>query len=271
MINKVPITLIKLGGSVITDKSAPGVLRLEVLKRLVGEISSSLKDQDLHLIISHGQGSFAHVPATKYCTIAGFQDPDSRLGMAITQDSAAQLNRIVVSEFIKASLPAVSFAASSVLVTAGSKSQTWSGEVLKEYLNQGLLPVTCGDVIVDSAQGCTIWSAEKILGRIVEQLSYDEKYEVVKIIHVTEVDGVLDKSGQVVSKISPANFTKVSKMITETTGFDVTGGMGHKIEEAMIVVKKGIDVAILSGLKKDNLLHALSGHNWLGTLMTSCE
>ncbi len=265
---KKSLTLIKLGGSIITHKSEAMVVRRDVLHRLVAEISRAIQDSPNDLIVAHGQGSFAHVPAQKYQTMDGFIMPESRIGMAITQDQAAQLNRIVVADFIAAGLPAVSLMASNTLVAKERQEHSWSGQVLREYLSQGLLPVTCGDVIVDAAQGCTIWSAEKVLGQIVRQFQSDERYEVTKVIHVTEVDGVLDHDLQIITKITPDTMVDFRKMIGATKGFDVTGGMAHKLEESLMLAKKGIDVYILSGLAEDNLYHALTGTSWKGTLVT---
>ena len=96
------LTLIKLGGSIITDKEVFMSLRKATLSRLVGEIASARQENPQQmLIIGHGQGGFAHVPATKYQTMAGFINEESRLGMAVVQDTAATLNRLVVHEFIK--------------------------------------------------------------------------------------------------------------------------------------------------------------------------
>jgi len=67
------LILIKLGGSVITDKSAKFKAKPEVISRLAKEIESgrqSLREDHLFLI-GHGQGSFAHIPAVKYQTQKG--------------------------------------------------------------------------------------------------------------------------------------------------------------------------------------------------------
>ena len=80
------LILIKLGGSVITDKEIPMSLRKNILTRLVGEIARAKQENpDQLLIVGHGQGSFAHVPASKYQTMAGFINEESLLGMAIVK------------------------------------------------------------------------------------------------------------------------------------------------------------------------------------------
>lgn len=258
------LTLIKLGGALITDKTKPMTLRPLVLKRLVSEIVRAQKETSDLLVIGHGQGSFGHVPAHKYQTISGFDDDRGRLGMAITQDCAAQLNRLVVSQFLAANIPAVSYLFSNSLVTKETRPASWDPRVLIEYLAKGLLPVTGGDVIVDQVQGCTIWSTEKVLAHIAKGLP-KEKFQVKEIIHVTEVTGVLDQSGQTIDEITPPSASQVKQLIGETNGLDVTGGMWHKIEESLQLLEYGIESKILSGLKPNNLYQALIGAKWQGT------
>ena len=259
------VILIKLGGSIITNKEVSMMVRERALRRLVEEIARARKKTDSLFILGHGQGSFAHVPALRYKTMDGFINGDSLIGMAITQDSAAKINRIVVGRCLAQELPAVSFAFSSTLVTAKKQKKSWDGRVLEQYLEKGLLPVIYGDVIVDSEQGCTIWSTETIFSFLVPWLQQKTEYEVKKVVHVNELAGVLDHDGQVIPEISLNNAAEVKKMMTKTKGFDVTGGMWHKIGESLKLAKQGIETHIISGLKKDNLYQVLTAQEYEGT------
>ena len=263
------VLLIKLGGSIITNKDIPMSLRVDVLKRLVGEIARARQDLSQQktaplLVVGHGQGSFAHVPATQYKTIDGFINNESPMGMAIVQDSAAQLNRLVIKEFLEAGIPAVSLYASNCLVTAKRKPEAYFTEVFEQYLKHELFPVTCGDVIVDTKQGCTIWSTEEILSFFAQKFQ-KKGWKVNQIIHVVEVDGVYDLHHSIVPKITKKNWKEVKKAITATKGFDVTGGMGLKVEESLALAELGIVSKIISGLKEDNLYNALMGKLSIGT------
>lgn len=259
------LTLIKLGGSVITNKEVPMMVREDVLKRLVKEIARAQKEIDSAVIIGHGQGSFGHAPALRYKTMEGFVHKDSVMGMAITQDTAAQLNRIVVHELINEHVPAASFLFSNTVISKDRKADQWCFDVLDAYLKSGLVPVTGGDVIVDKKQGCTIWSTEQVLSHIAQHFGEHYHYEIGRIIHVTEVDGMLTAQGQLIPRVNRKNELEINAHLNGTKGFDVTGGMGHKIDESLQLLDQGIESYILSGLKKDNLYHALKGESWEGT------
>lgn len=252
------ITFIKLGGSVITNKEVPMMVRTEVLNQLALEISQAHKKTGDIYVVGHGQGSFAHAPAMRYRTKEGFVSKDSKIGMAITQDSAAQLNRIVIRAFLSHDLPALSYYASNTLVTQNKQAYAYDPSVFLEYLNQGMMPVTGGDVLVDTSQGCSIWSTELVLGHLA-QVAKAHTYSVRSIIHVTEVDGVLDDALQVIPQINQNNKDDVKGVIGDTKGFDVTGGMWHKIEESFALAEQGIPSKIVSGMKKNNLYSLLTG------------
>jgi isopentenyl phosphate kinase len=263
------VLLIKLGGSIITNKDIPMSVREDVLKRLVAEIAQAREElkkqkQTPLIVVGHGQGSFGHVPAVKYKTMEGFVNDESPMGMAIVQDVAAQLNRIVVREFLEKNIPAVSLYPSNSLITDKRKASSYFTEVFEEYLKHGMFPVTGGDVIVDRSQGCTLWSTEEVLSFFARQF-IERGWKVLSITHVVEVDGVYDLEKKVVPKITEETWKELQKAVTATKGFDVTGGMALKVRESLDLAKLGVHSCILSGLKVGNLYNALVGKEWQGT------
>jgi len=262
---KKPVTLIKLGGSIITNKDIPMSLRADVLTRLVDETARAYKEKSDELfIVGHGQGSFAHVPAQEYKTIDGFTHNESKFGMAVVQDSAAQLNRIVVHEFIRRHIPAVSLYPSNSIVTRNRKADSFCTDIFEEYVKLGLFPVTGGDVIVDREQGCTIWSTEEVLAFFARQF-VKKGWQIKQIVHVTEVEGFLDTEKMLVPEITAESWPNIKHALATTKGFDVTGGMGLKIEESLALAKIGISSKIISGLVKNNLYNTLVGLETVGT------
>src|SRR5664280_2708581 len=88
MISTEPVIL-KLGGSVITDKGAcEGVVREADLLRIAREVSEFRGK----MIIVHGAGSFGHTYARKYGLDKNF-DPE---GVIVTHESVKKLASVVV-------------------------------------------------------------------------------------------------------------------------------------------------------------------------------
>lgn len=257
------ITLIKLGGSVITDKAIPEHIREKIVKNLALQIANYKPQKDELLIIGNGAGSFGHYPAKKYHTMEGFINNDSLKGMALTQDAVARLNRIIVKQLIDHNLPAISFSLSQNSIANEGKPEKINLSVLNLYLKNDLLPVTYGDVIVDTSKGCTIWSTEKVFAVIIENLKSD--FGISRVIHVSDVDGFLDEKGKVVAKIDATSFNQLQNRIKETNGVDVTGGIYHKLEESINLTKSGVKSYIISGIINNNLLNCLNDKKFIGT------
>ncbi|MBN1319078.1 MAG: hypothetical protein JXA42_26580, partial [Anaerolineales bacterium] len=58
------VLFLKLGGSLITDKTRRETPRFDVIKWLAAEVREALdRRPDLKLVIGHGSGSFGHFAA----------------------------------------------------------------------------------------------------------------------------------------------------------------------------------------------------------------
>lgn len=264
------LTFIKFGGAVITEKTQASTLRADVLHFLVKEIADAWPQLKGRLILGHGQGSFAHQPAAEYGTAQGFGNSAERgrKGMALVHHTAAQLNRIVVDECISNELPAITWLASSSYSLQNKKLLQGSSAACWEMINQGMLPVTGGDVLVDAQLGCSIWSTEEVFEQLILELLIRGK-KVNAVIYLTEIPGVLDKKDTVIPELTPDDWSTVEGSLFATKGVDVTGGMKLKLQHAFRLAKLGIDVKILSGNQKGNLTAALFGTNWQGTHITT--
>lgn len=258
------LILIKLGGSVITDKSKPFVARLGVIKRLIREIVQAKKVYKGKILIGHGGGSFPHTVAAKYKTQEGIVNKDSIKGFSLTADAAVKINRIVVEEFIKLGLPGVSFSPLSFIYSKDGKPLVVLTPQIIKALEIGLLPVVYGDVIMDETTGFCIYSGEKTLDLLASELS--KYYKVDKIIMVGDTDGVWDKGGKTIVKITPQNFSGIKKSLSGSRATDVTGGMLHKVEESLNLARKeNISTVIINGKKKGNLMKAIVGKDVVST------
>lgn len=264
------LILIKLGGSLITNKLKPFSENLVIIKRLAREIHQAGKEGSRLLVVGHGGGSYPHVPAAKYKTAEGMVGPESGRGVAEVQDAAARLNRIVVRELIEARENAISLSPSSFMIAE-------NGEVKKAFLQPALkllefkmLPVVYGDVALDQKKGCCILSTEKILNFLAQKLS--RSFKVEKVIYCGKTDGVYDGGGKTVPIIRQRQFKNIKfkglrGSLGESDGVDVTGGMAHKVEEALSLAKVGIRTQIINGQKSGNLKKVILGEKVLGTVI----
>lgn len=253
------ITLVKLGGSVITDKTKPYTLQEKNIRQLAKELALYKKP----LIISHGAGSFAHTSAKKYGGMKGYV---SQQGLAEVAKDAMKLNSLVMDILLEANIPALSFRPMSFLQADRGKLQSDFLAPITEAVRQGFVPVVYGDVIMDNSWQTTIFSGEKILSILASYLQ--KTYKISTIVEVGITDGVYDDKGKTIPKITPATWEKIQHHTGQSSATDVTGGMQHKVSEAILLAKSNISTAIINGQTPGELTKALAHLPMKGTIIS---
>jgi isopentenyl phosphate kinase len=264
------LVCLKLGGSLITDKAKPMQAKKDIIRTLAKQIASALKkDPDLQLIIGNGAGSFGHYAVITHHMQNGLDEPGKNMGYAEVQKAVAELNRCIVDALLKAGVSAISLQPSATVVGNDGEIEDFPVEVLETALNNHIVPVMYGDIILDKRKGSMIASTELLLGAAADALT-KKGYKVHKVIHNGMTQGVLDNEHKVIPSITRKNLEKIKKLIYATDGFDVTGGMLHKIEESLSLADKGIPSMIINGVsEKDLLTRALLDANVKGTHITA--
>lgn len=258
------LVLIKLGGSLITNKKAEAEARPETIRRLATEIAAAVAEPGgPRLVIGHGSGSFGHVAAARYDLGRGLRGGDP-MGAAITQDQAARLHRLVVAELLAAGLPAFSWAPSTgLLCHAGRPRRNFFG-TLFQALEAGLLPVFFGDVVVDEAVGAGIASTEAVslaFSRACER----QGIRIDRALWMGETEGIYDAAGHTLPLIDASNLEAAREAATGSAGVDVTGGMDLRLRTAWELTRRGTESYILNGNVPGRLEAALRGREVPGT------
>jgi isopentenyl phosphate kinase len=258
------VVLLKLGGSLITEKAREETPRREVIGRLAGEIAQTLKDNPCRVIVAHGSGSFGHVAAQRHGIGRGPLSPGQLAGACFTQERAAALHRIVVAALLEAGAPAFSIAPSSCVAAAGGRPSEIALEPLLLALDRGLLPVLYGDVVLDREWGASICSTERLFRLLAPQLQ-SRGISIRGALWLGETDGLWDAAGRTVPRVTAATFEEALASIGAPAGTDVTGGMRHRLETALELAALGIPSLLANGLTPGLLAQALGGGKVNGT------
>jgi isopentenyl phosphate kinase len=240
------LLFLKLGGSLITDKTGVEAARPDVLSRLAQEIRQApAAGPQRRLLLGHGSGSFGHVAGARYGTRQGVASPEQWLGFCEVAAAAARLNSLVRHALLAAGLPAISFSAVASAQCAGGRIRSLAVEPVSAALQAGLLPVVYGDVAFDTTRGGTIISTEEIMSYLVDPLRPSW------LLLAGETPGVLDGEGQVIPAISRATLAAVLPALGGSRGTDVTGGMAAKVLSMLDLVDSfpELHIRIFSGLE----------------------
>jgi len=252
------LLLVKIGGSVITDKKIPYKANISAIRK----IAKVLKEVKTPLLLSHGSGSFGHTSAQKYGGKHGYI---STLGVAKVAYDAMDINRIVMGVFIEEGLPVVSFRPQSFLLAKNGNLEEAFTSPISEALSQGLIPIVYGDIIWDTKWKSTIFSGETTLNILCRYLQKD--YTISKNIQLCDVDGVFDSEKRVIPLITAKNWDKIKAYISKNGVVDVTGGIKHKIESALNMTKLGIETWIINGNSPKELSALLESRSTKGTII----
>jgi len=256
------ITLLKLGGSLITDKRQRRTFRPDVMQRLAREIKQARDVQpEMQLIIGHGSGSFGHHEASMHNTMAGVQTPAQWQGFAQVAAAAAALSQLVTETLLDAALPVFRIQPSASVIASDGAVMQMTLAPIQQSLRAGLIPLVHGDVALDTVRGGTITSTETIFTFLTTNLP------VERIILLGEVDGVYDQQQAIISKITPDNFGAMQSALGASNGVDVTGGMLTKVQDMLQLVTNPPYplVQIANGLQPELLQRALLGEEVLST------
>lgn len=244
------VIVIKLGGSVITDKeSGSPTVKKTVLERIVQELATTGRS----LVLVHGGGSFGHTVAKRYNVYLGGQHSTPNAASKVMA-SMMELNHVVVESMIEKGMAPISLPPHALLGVAKTfnKKQV---RLISLALRQGFTPVLYGDVVLDRKKGFKIISGDYIAAELAIILHAE------RLVFATNVDGVYRTLGDPTSL-----YLKIDRHTHFTArSDDVTGGIGYKVKQGLRAAKAGIKTLIINATKPGNVRKAVLGEQLLGT------
>ena len=245
--NVVPITLLKLGGSLITNKDKALTINSSALRRIVSTIQrSALPSGRRRLIIVHGGGSFGHYYAKKF-GISIEPKVIAPLDISRTTESMINLHSIVLRALVSAGVATETILAQD-LMTPGSAISQGGLKRMQNALALNLVPVSFGNVGT-SGSSAYIISGDTICEAIFHSMPVD------RVIFAMDVDGIYPSTklnGKILKTIR-----KEDEIETGNRLFDVTGGIKSKICLGFRIAHEGAEVFYVNGNKPQRLLNLL--------------
>ncbi|MBW3582392.1 MAG: isopentenyl phosphate kinase family protein [Euryarchaeota archaeon] len=273
------VALIKLGGSILTQKRILRGIRHDVLKRLAKELATAA--HHVRLIIVHGGGSFGHPLARVYHLYGGRTRTGPgvvtdkkwhREGASAVQRSMLRLNAQLIGALVEEGLPAVSVPGGILVELEDGDLTDFHPGSITRYLGAGLVPVTFGDIASDHHRGLAIVSGDTLVLALARSIRPDV------VVFATDVDGIYDADPTVDKKADLVRSADASKLRRLAAGLtdgsaptDATGGMVHKILELAEIADLGIPALVLNGLESGRVESGLCGDPVLGTRILATE
>lgn len=253
--------ILKLGGSVITNKRKEGTFR----KKIMDNIAKEIKKANKEIILIHGAGSFGHIQAKKYKLDKGYSRKNQLHGFSVTHEMVQRLNSLVLKSLQSNDIPAVSISPHSVVKLNNNKLGYMNYTVFEEYLEKQFTPVTFGDVVLDKKLSFSICSGDLL------SVALAGHFKPEKVVYVIDEDGLytsnpkIDKSAKLIESITINNLEMLKTSLDAHA--DVTGGMGGKIDAIKTIAKLGINTILVNGNKPDRVYKVLVEENATSTIV----
>ena len=235
------MSVVKLGGGVITVKSSPETVDYESLGKAVVQLAEYRRSGGL-LALVHGGGSFGHVAVARILREKGFL---SALDSSIVQESMLKLAMAVVRTLREHGLNPSLHPPHSICLTPDPKECDVS--VIARDLRLGLTPVTFGDIIPVEGGEAKVVSGDDLAAEIASRLKAD------CLVYVIREPGVLEPGGHVIPLLTSIDQLSI---LASTRWDDVTGGIRRKVEVAL-GASRSVERVIITNT--ENLLKALRG------------
>lgn len=248
------VTILKIGGSVLTDKSKEKTLKSKEIGRIAKEIASAgVRD----LVMVHGAGSFGHPQAKRF----GLDVPGKcSYETVITHETVKELNRAFIEKLVENGMLAMPVHPLSCTISREGRVENMMTDQIRLMLKNGIVPVVHGDVVMDRGWRRAILSGDQIVVHLARCLD-------AKMVGIgTDVDGIMDDD-EVISIITPKTFGDVKRLLGGSQDIDVTGGMSSKVNELVKLAEDGIPSHIFNASRKGLIVDFLRGERNFGTII----
>jgi len=259
------ILVLKLGGSLITNKREPYSIRPDIIKAASREIKEIIDSKVIDdLVIVHGVGSYGHPPVIEHKLHKGFIDPKQLVPLSQTQSKVNELRMYLASSLIEVGIPINLFHTSSIATAHQGKIVSMDLSAVKGYLKIGMVPLLGGDVVHDTAMGFSIGSGDQVATIIAKALGATD------LVFATDVAGVYDKDPKVSNDakiIKELSLARLMELSDSDNAADASGAMRGKLlnlENVMPELEKGLCTNIISMMQPGALKGLLNGEN-IGT------
>lgn len=208
-------TVLKLGGSVITEKDRAETLDGAALDRAADAVAAA--DDDLLLV--HGAGSFGHHHADAH-DVSTTEGTDDWRAVADVHGAMKTLNSLVLSRLHDRDVPAVPVHPLSAADRTADGELTLPTGAVERLRDEGFVPVLHGDLIAQDGRGVTVLSGDEVVAELAGLP------EVDRVGLCSTVPGVL-RDDEVIPEITV--FEDVADAVGASDATDVSGGMAAKV------------------------------------------
>jgi isopentenyl phosphate kinase len=249
------ITLLKIGGSVLTDKQQPLVFQDTHARSVAADIRLSRSVP----VIVHGTGSWAKAIGRHHRAEGEdgwFRD---ETGFQMTCWRIRLLQEALAAALRDEGVVCCPLQANAIFHRApGGLLELYDTRPISRLVAAGVSPLLCGDVLVEGPGVFPIVSSDAVLAALARHMGVSD------CVFATDVDGVWDSAGELIPEV-----TEPGASVADSDRRDVTGGMSAKIVAALEIAGTGARTTIVNGRIRGRIRGALTRRDVIGTRVIS--
>jgi isopentenyl phosphate kinase len=248
------VTVIKLGGSLITDKTRQDSLYEDVLTNIAGVLARHLAAFPQAMMIIMGGGSVGHFAAKELAVDRGV--PECDLGGLHRMASKMYKLKCYFADLLEQQgVAAMPFQETSCLVAREDGSVLFQDAAVRHALRLRLVPILSGGLVFDIAHG-----VRALNGDLLALALDDRAFHIKRVIMLTDVAGVISADGSAIKRLDEDSKSKMARSYGSGEKVDLTGGIDTKVEVALELARRGIPTVICSGNLLDDARFACLWH-----------
>ena len=244
------LIILKLGGSLITNKDRPLSPNIRAMRVVGRTISAFLRRNSCaKLILKQARAPYPQYYASKIHARTQTTNISTE-GVAKKSEAMIHLDSIVLRDFVREGVRCRTITASEILHGSERTVCRFASRELSSLLRIGCVPITFGDIIT-KPEGSSIISGDSIA------LALARKLDVERVVFAMDVDGIYSNphlKGAVVTELNTQR-----GIMGKERRFDVTGGIEFKIKVGFELARLGTDAFFVNGKNANRLESVLSG------------
>jgi isopentenyl phosphate kinase len=247
------ISLVKIGGSVLTDKQRP----LTFQDAYAHGVAADIRLSRTVPVLVHGTGSWAKAIGRHYRRDGGvFRDVT---GFQMACWRIRRLQEALAAALRDEGVVCCPLQANAMFHRARGVLDLYDTGPITRLLDSGVSPLLCGDVLVEGPGNFRVVSSDAIA------VAMARRMRISDCVFATDVDGVWDSAGQLIREV-----TEPGLAAADSDRRDVTGGMSAKVATALEIAATGARTTIVNGRIRGRVRDALARRTVTGTRVVGC-
>lgn len=256
--------VIKLGGSVVSDKARDCTARPDTIRALGAALADAAAAAGRpRIALVHGTGSFGKPYAIRYGYLDGAFDADLVHRFLEIRNSLHDLARIVARELAAAGLAVAELDAWHAFPRDDDGTLRFAAPDHDRLLvARGATPLYHGDLYVCPRDGYRVVSSDAMTALLARH------HRPRIVLFLSDVDGVLDPdTGELLREVTPETARRLDRRAHPADALDVSGGMSAKMRWAFEAARWCDACWITNGFHPERFVGALhdAAHATQGT------